>query len=151
MPQEKSAGAIIYRLKDGVPSYLLLHYHGGHWEFARGHFEQGEDELKTVRREVKEETGIQDLEILPGFKGYSKFVFKRTWGLSPEEKKKAPWTMKIVTLYLAKTKTETVKISDEHKGFGWFSFDDAVKKLPKDAKKVFRKAHEHLIGNKKSR
>lgn len=148
MPQEKSAGAIIYKMKDGQPVYLLLHYHGGHWEFARGHFEQGENELKTVHREVEEETGIKDLRIVPGFKGYSKFVFKRTWGLSPEARKKAPWTMKIVSLYLAETKTEVVKISDEHKGFGWFAFEDAVKKLPKDAKKVFTKAHEFLLSRK---
>ena len=149
MPQEKSAGAIIYIIKNGVPHYLLLHYHAGHWEFARGHFGADEDELKTVRREVEEETGIKDLKIMPGFKGYTKFVFKRTWGLSAEAKKTAPWTMKIVTLYLAETKTENIKISKEHKGFGWFTFETALKKLPKDAKKVFTQAHELLISRKK--
>lgn len=149
MPQEKSAGAIIFRIQDGIPCYLLLHYHSGHWEFARGHFEEGEDELETVRREVKEETGIDAMEIVPGFKGHTKFSFKRTWGLSPEAKKKAPWTMKIVTLYLAETFSMEVRISDEHKGYGWFSFEDALKKLPKDAKKVFTKAHEFVILTKR--
>ncbi len=124
--------------------YLLLHYHGGHWEFARGHAEEGESEQEVARREIEEETGLKDLQFVPGFKGYTKFVFKRTWNLPPEEKKKAPWTMKIVTLYLAETKTEEVKISDEHKGFGWFLFEDAIKKLPKDAKKVFTEAHDFL-------
>ncbi len=148
MPQEKSAGAIIFRMVNGVPHYLLLHYHSGHWEFARGHFEEGEDEMETVRREVEEETGIKDVQIVPGFKGFTKFVFKRTWGLSPEDKKKAPWTMKIVTLYLAQAETDTVTISQEHKGFGWFVFEEAVKKLPKDAKKVFTSAHEFVISRK---
>ncbi len=144
MPQEKSAGAIIFKLKNGVPSYLLLHYHGGHWEFARGHGEEGENEEQVARREIEEETGLKDLRILPGFKGYTKFVFKRTWNLPLKERKNAPWTMKIVTLYLAETHSGEVKISDEHKGFGWFSFEDALKKLPKDAKKVFTEANNHL-------
>ena len=144
MPQEKSVGAIIFRMLDNKPYYLLLHYHGGHWEFARGHGEEGESEEQVARREIEEETGLKDLKIIPGFKGYTKFVFKRTWNLSPAEKKKAPWTMKIVTLYLAETKTEAIKISDEHKGFGWFAFEDALKKLPKDAKKVFTQANEHI-------
>ncbi len=145
MPQEKSAGAIIFKMKDGTPYYLLLHYHAGHWEFARGHGGEGESEEQVARREIEEETGLKDFRILPGFKGYTKFVFKRTWGLSPEAKKKAPWTMKIVTLYLAQTQTEEVKISDEHKGFGWFTFEDAIKKLPKDAKKVFTEANNFLV------
>ena len=148
MPREKSAGAIIYRMVNGVPHYLLLHYHSGHWEFARGHIDPGENENETVIREVAEETGINDLRIIPGFKGYSKFFFKRTYNLKPEEKKKAPWIFKLVVLYLAETKTENVVISDEHKGFGWFNYDDAYKKLLKSGKEVLKKANDYLISTK---
>ncbi len=144
MPRENSAGAIIFKVVEGIPHYLLLHYHSGHWEFARGHIEKGEDLEKTVKREVEEETGIKDLKIIPGFKGHTKFFFKRVYGLTGEARKKAPWVFKIVTLYLAETNTEDVKISKEHKGFGWFAYEDAIKKLPKDAKKVFTKAHNYL-------
>ena len=145
MPREKSAGAIIFRLKDGMPYYLLLHYHSGHWEFARGHVEEGEDQLETAKREIEEETGIRDLRIVEGFKGYTKFSFKRTWNLRPEEKNHVPWIFKIVTLYLAQTQTETVRISDEHTGFTWLKYEDAIKKLPKDAKKVFKEANDYLM------
>src|SRR5437870_1571524 len=107
MPREKSAGAIIYRVENGEALYLLLHYPSGHWEFARGHGEEGEDVETTVRREVAEETGITDLKIIPGFVGHSKLVFKRTYNLAPEDKKKAPWIVKIVTLYLAQTETKS--------------------------------------------
>ena len=148
MPQEKSAGAIIYRMKDGVPLYLLLHYHGGHWEFARGHAEEGENEEQVARREVEEETGLKDLKIIPGFKGYTKFIFRKTWGLEGEAKKKAPWVMKIVTLYLAETTEEEVNISHEHKGFAWLNYEEAMKKLAKDAKKVFTQANEFIISGK---
>jgi 8-oxo-dGTP pyrophosphatase MutT (NUDIX family) len=148
MPQEKSAGAIIFRMENNVPHYLILHYHSGHWEFARGHAEEGEAEEQAARREVEEETGLKDLKILPGFKGYTKFVFKRTWGLQGEAKKKAPWVMKIVTLYLAQTHTNEVKISHEHKGFAWLTYEEAMKKLAKDAKKVFTQANEFIISRK---
>ena len=145
MPREKSAGAIIYRMKDNITHYLLLHYHGGHWEFARGHLDKGEDEMQTVLREVEEETGIKDLAIVPGFKGYSRFFFRRVWNLKPKEKESAPWVFKLVILYLAETKTEEVKISKEHQGFAWLPYEEAIKKLPKDAKRVFKQAHEYLV------
>lgn len=148
MPQEKSAGAIIFTMQGGLPRYLLLHYHSGHWEFARGHAEQGENEEQVARREVEEETGLKDLRFVPGFKGYTKFVFKRVYGLTGEARRKAPWVMKIVTLYLAESKTQDVKISHEHKGFGWFTYEEGMKKLAKDAKKVFTQAHEFIISRK---
>lgn len=148
MPQEKSAGAIIYRMVNGVPHYLLLHYPSGHWEFARGHGDEGEKEEQTVKREIIEETGIKDFKIIPGFKAHSKFFFKRTYGLQGEAKKKAPWILKIVTLYLAETQVEHVKISHEHTGFLWLPYEQAYKKLLKDAKKVLEKANNFLISRK---
>lgn len=138
-------------MENGKPLYLLLHYHGGHWEFARGHLEKGEDEMVTVRREIEEETGIKNIKIIPGFRGYTKFFFKRTYGLKPEEKKKAPWVFKMVILYLAQTHNEKVIISKEHKGFGWFTYETGMKKLAKDAKKVFTKANEFIISRKSVR
>lgn len=148
MPKEKSAGAIIFRLVDGVPHYLLLHYPSGHWEFARGHADPGEKEEETVKREVREETGIKDIKIIPGFKEYSKFFFRRTYNLKPEEKKNAPWVFKIVTLYLAETKTDRVILSKEHKDFAWLPYEAAVKKLLKNGKGVLKKANEYLVSRK---
>jgi len=148
MPRETSAGAIIFRMVDGMPFYLLLHYHSGHWEFARGHAEPGENEEQVARREIEEETGLKDLQFLPDFKDYTKFIFKKVYGLTGEARKRAPWVMKIVTLYLAETKTDQVLISGEHKGFAWLPYEEAYKKLPKDAKRVFKKAHEFFVSRK---
>ncbi|MBI3631277.1 MAG: NUDIX domain-containing protein [Candidatus Staskawiczbacteria bacterium] len=149
MPKEKSAGAVIFRMENGKPYYLILHYHSGHWEFARGHIEEGESEENTVRREIEEETGLKDIKIMPGFKEYSKFFFRRTYGLTGKAKKKAPWVFKIVTLYLAETKTENVVISKEHKGFAWLPYEDAVKKLLKNGKEILKKANDFVIEYKK--
>lgn len=149
MPREKSAGAIIFRMVDGVPHYLLLHYHSGHWEFAKGHIEEGEDFETTIRREVEEETGIKDLKIITGFKEYSKYFFRKSYNLVGEAKKKAPWVFKLVLFLLAETKTEEVKISKEHIGFAWLFFEEAVKKTTyKNAKELLKKANEFIISSK---
>lgn len=149
MPKEKSAGAIIFRIVDGVPHYLLLHYPSGHWEFAKGHIEKNENFEKTIRREVKEETGIEDLKIMPGFKEYIKYFFRKSYGLKGQEKKTAPWVFKLVVFYLAETKKEDVKISEEHKGFLWLPYEQALKRLTyKNAKELLRKSNDYLISTK---
>lgn len=149
MPREKSAGAIIYHLKDNMPHYLLLHYPSGHWEFAKGHIEEGEDPEEAAKREIEEETGIKDLEIIPGFKEYIKYFFRKSYDLKGEAKKRAPWVFKLVVFYLAKTKSEDVKISKEHKDFIWLPYNQAVKKLTyKNAKILLNKANEYIISGK---
>ena len=104
MPREKSAGALIFRIENNIPYYLLLHYPSGHWEFAKGHVEEGETEEQTVKREVQEETGISDLIIIPGFREYIKYSFRNNYALKKEpfdttqgeNKNKAPWIFKLV-------------------------------------------------------
>ena len=81
MPREKSAGAIIFKIINSVPHYLLLHYPSGHWEFAKGHIEEGEKPESAAIREIEEETGIKDLKIIPGFKEYIKYFFRKSYGL----------------------------------------------------------------------
>lgn len=145
MPKETSAGAIIFRKEGNQIYYLLLHYGSGHWDFPKGHIEEGEKEEDTVKREIKEETGIEDIEIIDGFKEWMKYIFKRTYNLEGEEKKKAPLIFKIVTFYLAETKTKEVKISFEHQGYKWLIYEEALERLTfNNARKILRKAHEFL-------
>lgn len=149
MPREKSAGAIIFRTEHNEPYYLLLHYPSGHWEFAKGHIEEKENFEKTIRREVQEETGIKDLKIIPGFKEYIKYFFKKTYNLKGEAKKRAPWVFKLVVFFLAETKTAEVKISQEHKNFLWLPYQQALKRLTyKNAKELLKKAHDFIISGK---
>lgn len=149
MPQEKSAGAIIYVMKNNIPHYLLLHYPSGHWEFAKGHIEKGEKPEDAAKREIEEETGITDLKVTPGIKEYTKYFFRKSYGLEGEAKKKAPWVFKLVVFYLAETRTEEVRISKEHKGFAWLPYEHAVKKLTyKNAKKLLKKFNDYVISKK---
>lgn len=58
MKYEKSCGAIV--VDDG--KVLLVKHNAGHWDFPKGHVEEGETEFETAIREVKEETNI-DIKI----------------------------------------------------------------------------------------
>lgn len=146
MPKEKSAGAVVFRKENSQVYYLLLHYQPGHWDFPKGHIEKGEAEEETVKREVTEETGIEDIEIIPGFKEWVKYFFRKSYGMKGAEKKKAPWVFKIVVFYLVGTHTEEVKISFEHKGYKWLPYKEAVEQLTfKNAKDILKKANEHVV------
>lgn len=150
MPVERSAGAVIFRIepfgaahgKGGKRLFLLLNYPSTshrakkeYWDLPKGHIEKGENVLDTVVREVFEETGLKDLEFFEGFKETIKYFFK--W----EEKN----ILKFVTFLLAQAKTKDIKISDEHLGYIWLSFEEAVEKLTfKNAKNIFKKANEFL-------
>ena len=150
MPREKSAGALIFRMENGQPLFLLLHYQSGHWEFAKGHIEEGETDEQTVHREVKEETGITDLTIIPGFKEYIKYFFRNNYALKKEDKLKAPWIFKLVVFYLAQTNAQQIILSDEHIGFAWMPYDEAMRKLTfKNAKNLLKKANDLIDLNSK--
>jgi len=156
LPREKSAGAIIYRKEPFDTAqgkkykiyFLLLHYPSGHWEFPKGHIEGKESEEETLKREVAEETGIQDIIIAPGFKKYIKYFFRQyKEKVSEEDRKKGktPWVFKLVAFFIAETKTKEVKISSEHKGFIWLPIDEAIKKTTfKNSKKLLKEADDFI-------
>jgi 8-oxo-dGTP pyrophosphatase MutT (NUDIX family) len=65
---EKSCGAIVYRKFHGNTEILLIrHVKSGYWSFPKGHIEDGETELETAVREIKEETGL-DVFVDTGFR-----------------------------------------------------------------------------------
>lgn len=59
MRYEKSCGAVVYRKHHGNTEILLIrHVRSGCWSFPKGHMEEGETEMQTAVREIKEETNI---------------------------------------------------------------------------------------------
>ena len=61
VPVERRCGAVIYA-RDGEEVYLaLVHDVFGHWTLSKGHVEEDEDIKEAVKREIKEELGI-DIE-----------------------------------------------------------------------------------------
>ncbi len=140
MPLEISAGAVIFRRNDSELQFLLLHYELGHWEFAKGHIEKGEDERETVRREVAEETGITDITFVEGFRESIKYYFR--W--------QGKGIFKVVVFYLIRTAIKEVKLSDEHIGYEWLSYDEAMKRLKfKNSKQVLEKANRAILSEQR--
>ena len=135
MPQEKSCGAVVFtKHKDGI-KYLLLHYEAGHWDFPKGNQEKNEKEEQTALREIKEETGIDDVEMVDNFREIIKYFYKKG-----EET-----VYKEVVFFLAKSATEHVELSKEHIGYAWVSYEHAMKKLTyNNAKELLEKAEKFL-------
>ena len=135
IPIESSAGAIIFLRKNDTFYFLLLHYDAGHWDLAKGHIEEGETLKETVIREVKEETGIDDLKFIPDFQDKTEYYFTF----------KGKKIFKTNKLFLAETKKEEINLSFEHKSFVWLPYHKALEKITfENTKKVLKKAMRFL-------
>lgn len=132
----QSRGIIIYAENNGERKYLIIKSKvGDHWTFAKGHWLLGESELDCAKREVKEEVGISDIEIISGFETSIRYV--------------AYDEDKIVKFYLGKVSSENVTIDNiEVCDYKWLSFKDAYNLITHDrTKKPLEEAEDFL--NKK--
>ena len=108
---------MVVRESDAGWRLLLLRAYN-YWDCPKGLVEPGEDPLTTARREVREETGIEQLEFRWGE------VFIETEPYSRN---------KVARYYLAATVTERVVLGinpalgkPEHHEARWFAFDQAT-------------------------
>jgi ADP-ribose pyrophosphatase YjhB (NUDIX family) len=62
---EKSAGGVVLRTIEGVLHALVIRDPYLKWGLPKGHSEAGEAPHETALREVREETGLEDLELGP--------------------------------------------------------------------------------------
>lgn len=138
MIEERSAGTVLFHETEKGKMFLLLNYPSGHWDFVKGNIEESELPKQTVVREVREETGITDIEFIDGFEDKIEYHYQRDGNLVHKE----------VIFFLAKTKTVDVKISFEHVGFAWLTLDDAIKKITyKNSKKIMDKVKKLVFNS----
>lgn len=138
--REKSCGIVVFREVENQRLYLLLHYPGGHWDFAKGHVEKNEDEMTTAKRELEEETGITDIQLTEGFRERMHYYFRYKNTLSSKD----------VIYFAGKTQQENIKISDEHQNHDWLPYDQAKEKLTFDnAKNMIEKVEKFLVATQK--
>lgn len=135
LPQEHSAGFVIFREGKNHREYLLLHYPGGHFDFAKGHLENGETEQQAAVRELKEETSIEDIQWVDGYRHKIEYNYKRHGQLRYKD----------VIFFLAKTRQKKINLSFEHQGSLWLPYESAYQKLTfENAKDLLKKAEDHL-------
>jgi 8-oxo-dGTP diphosphatase len=84
------------------------------WECPGGTMEFGEDLHTTLRREIKEETGLEDICI-------GKLLYAITFIY--------PQTQIIGLMYLSHAKSDKVQISDEHIDYIWADKEQLLKLL----------------------
>ena len=135
MINQTSAGVVLFRNVSHEKSFLLLNYPQGHWDFIKGKMEQNETPHETALREIKEETGISDIEFIDGFEENIEYNFK----FKHED------VHKKVIFFLAKTDEKNIRLSHEHNDYIWLKYNDALKKTTfENAKNVLSKANEFL-------
>ena len=137
MIEETSAGAVVFR-DDPVRkarTFLVLHYPAGHWDFPKGAVEKGETEEQAARREIFEETGLRVESFLPNFRKQIEYYYRRQDNLAHKR----------VIFFLTETKESKVRISFEHSGYDWLTFDQLSRRLTfENAKNVLRDASNFL-------
>jgi bis(5'-nucleosidyl)-tetraphosphatase len=133
---EYSAGFIVFRFNnEHQREYLILHYPGGHFDFPKGHLEEGETEREAALRELEEETGIKNIECIEDFEHKIEYHFYRGSAM----------ITKTVTFFLAKSNETDVTLSHEHQGSIWLPYEEALEKVTfENARHVLRESEKKL-------
>ena len=136
--QETSAGGVVYRLADGDPLLLLIRDSYQNWGFPKGHLESGERAEDAAVREVREETGIDDLALrgeIETIDWYFRF--------------RGQLIHKVCHFYLMETSQASTN-PQQAEGITacrWVSYDDARSAISyANARKVLARAHEMIVG-----
>jgi len=130
MKYEKSCGAVIFN-EDKI---LIIQQLEGHWGFPKGHVEEGETEVETAIREIKEETNI-DVEIEEKFRYVERY--------SPKED-----VEKDVVFFVARKIGGEISAQEEEvQNIKWVSCSEAMEMLTfESSKNVLKSVMRDYIG-----
>lgn len=136
--REPTAGGVIFRRndKDGI-EILLIQDAKNRWTIPKGHIEPGESAQETAEREIREETGLQEMKVL-NWLGKINFRYRRASSL----------VLMTTEIFLVKALGDTGKLNKEDwmNGIKWFPATEALDKIEyEDIGKII------LLGLKKIR
>jgi len=116
--REPTAGGIVFRRdeKNGV-EILLIQDAKDRWTIPKGHIEEGETAQQTAKREIGEEAGLKEVDVL-GWLGKIHFRYRRIDKL----------VLMTTQIYLVRAMGDTNDIQKEEwmNGIQWFKFHDAL-------------------------
>ena len=135
-----SCGVVVVREGHAEPQFLLLRAYR-YWDFPKGMVETGEAPIATARREVREETGLDDLDF--------------RWGEAYRETERYAGG-KTARYYVAQSTAGAVVLPvspelgrPEHHEYRWCRYADGRKLLGDRVRAILQWAHE-LIGARKA-
>lgn len=122
--KEKSCGCIIIKNRKVL---LVYEKNRNFWGFPKGHMEEGENEIQTALREVKEEIGLE-VEIDEQKRYTLNYIIKDEID-------------KTTVLYIATPKSEEIIIQEsEIQNIKWCDFDETLNTLTfENWKEMFKK------------
>lgn len=137
--REPTAGGVIFRRgkKESDIQILLIQDAKNRWTIPKGHIEEGESAKQTAEREIREETGLQEMKVL-NWLGKINFRYRRDSSL----------VLMTTEIFLVKAlgKSDSLKPEDWMNGIKWFSAAEALDKIEyEDIGKII------LLGLKKIR
>jgi len=116
--REPTAGGIVFRRgSEGGVEILLIQDAKDRWTIPKGHIEEGETAQQTAKREIGEEAGLKEVDVL-GWLGKIHFRYRRIDKL----------VLMTTQIYLVRAKGDTNDIQKEEwmNGIKWFTFHDAL-------------------------
>lgn len=138
---EQSFGIIplykpLYKSERAGIQFLLIQHHAGHWAFPKGHADPGETELQTARRELREETGLDDVLLI------TSPVFEEHYTLNRRGQPRE----KIVRYWIGYVQTQKVMVQEEEvRDHTWATLDEARKLITySQSKKLLEDVARHL-------
>ncbi len=119
--REPTSGGVVFRhTKTGGIEFLLIQDAKNRWTIPKGHIEEGEDSKQTAAREITEETGLQEMDVL-SWLGKISFRYRRVQSL----------VLMTTEIFLVRAKGDTDKLMPEDwmNDVKWLDSKDALEKI----------------------
>ncbi|MFZ1323931.1 MAG: NUDIX domain-containing protein [Candidatus Saccharimonadales bacterium] len=120
--REPTAGGVVFRrTKDGQGiQFLLIQDAKNRWTIPKGHIEEGEEPKATAEREIREETGLQEMQVLQWL-GKINFRYRRQTSL----------VLMTTEIFLVRARGDSDRLQGEEwmNGCQWLDSRDALDKI----------------------